>query len=166
MARPLQFFKRIPSARIATLVTETVPDMRKTDNPYVGRIKKISRINVIIGPNYESVINKRLNKENSKNAGNFHSLSRQWGKRIEGTCLVKHKGKYYLETMILQSLNHEYMLDDKPIKTKTLEELHKFLNTKKESNRANLSPENVVVWRDYALQNIKEVKMDGKTIKF
>lgn len=52
------------------LFTSTIPTMRKTNNPYFGRVVKLSyRTNVALGWGYETTINGRL--ENNGLEGNF-----------------------------------------------------------------------------------------------
>lgn len=46
------------------MLTSTIPTMRKTNNPYVGRLVKVSyRTNVALGWGYEDTINGRLDKK-------------------------------------------------------------------------------------------------------
>ena len=47
-----------------TLITITEPKMRKTNNPYFGRVHKASYlINVALGYDYENTVNNRLSKK-------------------------------------------------------------------------------------------------------
>jgi hypothetical protein len=46
------------------MLTSTIPTMRKTNNPYIGRVVKVSyRTNVALGWGYQDTINGRLDKK-------------------------------------------------------------------------------------------------------
>lgn len=45
------------------IITETIPAMRKTNNPFVGRVTKITHyIDGVLGVDYQKTVNRRLAK--------------------------------------------------------------------------------------------------------
>ena len=92
---------------IITLDTVTVPEMRKTNNPYLDRVeKRTSELSVVIFQNiaqtngYEAMVRRRLTRE-GKNADDFVLGPRRWGTRIPNTPFVEHRGDRYLEVIAL-----------------------------------------------------------------
>jgi hypothetical protein len=148
-------------ATIATIVAETEPTMKKTNNPFVGATK-ISRVNGMINWHYENAVNKQREKEGHEEV--FFSAPRQWGERIkreDGTLtpLVRHKGKAYLELKVQNSLGYEYRHNGAVVPA---EMINPFLPQKKEGARQEV--EKIIVLRDYALENIRQIVLDGQTI--
>jgi len=87
----------------------------------------------------------------------FSAFPRKWGKRIVGTPLVEHNGKYYLE-MKVQSAAATYILGGEEIPVSDL--IPYF--PKKSASRQGVEKE--VILRDYALENIKGIRYGGQTI--
>ncbi len=152
-------------AFFATIVAETDPRMRKTGNPYVGAMK-ISRVNGLFNWIYENAVNRQRIRENQPldSAGeveHFTPEPRKWGtrlKRADGTVtpLVEHKGKHYLEMKVERSLGYEYRLSGATLDPKAVEA---FLPERKEGARQEV--ENPVILRDYAVDSIQQITLDG-----
>lgn len=140
-----------------TIVAETVPAMRKTGNPFVGRVTKTSRVNGMIGWSYDHAVNAQLLREFGPEAEPFRAFPRKWGVRIEGTPLVEHKGGYYLEIKVERSLAHEYRIDGIPVPDSTLSPY--LSKPSHEGSRQGV--ERPVVLRDYSLRNIRSLRMMG-----
>jgi hypothetical protein len=138
---------------IVTLHTETIPAMKKTDNPYVGMVKA-SKVNGIINWGYELAVNRQRLREGLET--DFSAYPRKWGQRVKGTPLVEHKGNHYLEVKV-QAATCSYFVG------------------MVEVNHADVSPwlrpasphrqgvDKEVILRDYALENIKSVTWGGET---
>jgi len=135
-------------------------------NPQQGKIYKlVENGNCMLFPNkksngYENMIKRRLEKE-GKNPDSFKLGKRAWGKRIENTPLVEHKGKYYLEIIYMQPPKVKYLYENKPIKKDEIEGLPE----RKEGKQGGLSDENKVYIRTIALENIKELHLKGEVIQ-
>jgi hypothetical protein len=152
-------------AFFATIVAETDPRLLKTGNPYVGTTK-ISRVNGLLNWIYENAVNNQRVRENQPldNAGeveHFTALPRKWGvrvKRTDGTVtpLVEHNGKHYLEVKVQKSLGYEYRHNGATIDPAKVEP---FLPKRKEGARQEV--DNPVILRDYALENIQQITIDG-----
>lgn len=145
-------------ANIVSIETETTPRMRKTDNPYAGRLVKQSKINGMINWYYENAVNNQRERE-GKNA-DFEAKPRRWGSRIHGTPLVEHKGKYYLELKVENRYGKTY-IDDQGNEVPQ-EEIDEFLYN---SSSSRQGVEDEVILRDYKLDSIKAIKMNGKKYK-
>ena len=108
------YFLTIKHAVPCTITTMTIPEMRKTHNPYFGKIKKVVKDNnVFIGYNYGRSVNRQRVKEGL--LADFIPQSRKWGERLFGTPLVFYKDKWYLEVRYLRDLWPIYLYNDKPI---------------------------------------------------
>lgn len=105
----------VNGATIISLDTETTLPLNKTiiangerqPNPHFDRVKKrTTGLNVMIFSNsntnsYSNMVRKRLVAE-GKDPTTFVLSERKWGKRIEGTPFVDHKGETYIEVIVLR----------------------------------------------------------------
>jgi hypothetical protein len=155
---------RIPHATPATITAVTELDMNKfgivegakTPNPYLGRATKKVVSNLFIGFNYTNSVNKALAKEGKE--ADFEAAPRRWGARIKGTCLVEHKGNYYLECRFMNAVDPEYFLDGV---ASTKETFAAFM-PEKAVNASRQGLEEEIIIRDYKLASIAEIKVAGK----
>lgn len=150
----VSMLKEQKGATAVTICTQTLPPMRKTDNPYRDAIK-ISRVNGIIGWIYANAVNRQRLREDKD--ANFVVEPRKWGTRIQGTPLVEHKGKYYLELKVEKSLDHEYKLGDERI---SFDQIKEFLRPTPTMLKQKLDKE--VILRDYDLANITSININGQ----
>ena len=144
-----QVLREVNRATFVTIVAETQPRMRKTDNPYAGHVIKRSRVNGAICWIYKNAVQKQLDKQEID--VEFQPQERKWGERLQGTPFVEHKGKLYLEMKVERSLDSVY-IDVRTGEEVDKEKLQPFLQD---------PPDSVVVLRDYALENIKQIAMKG-----
>ena len=155
----------IHGAKFTTIVSETDPRLKKTDNPYYGA-KKIARVNGCINWIYQNAVNNQRYRENQPtdedgNIEHFTAEPRKWGVRIKRTDgsvtpLVEHKGQYYLELKVQRSLGYEYRLGDDVIDQTLIEP---FLPRKTEGARQKVS--RPVILRDYSISSIRQITLDG-----
>lgn len=163
-------------AYFATIVAETVPAMNKTcrtedgekvENEYHGGVTKIARVNGTIGAIYENGVLKRRTAEG--NMEPWSAEARKWGERVlreDGgvTGLVEYKKegedqpRRYLEVFVNKSIEHEYRFNGEVIDGDVL---HPFFPKRKEGSRQGL--DKPIIVRDYSLENIVQVTMDGVT---
>lgn len=144
-----------------TIVAETVPAMRKTGNPLVGRVTKVSRVNGMIGFIYANSVNNQRRREQEEDAVLFQAFPRKWGERLTGTPVVRHVGKtgvpeFYLELKVERSLGHEYRVDGLPVDAETVE-----CWLPKRTEGARQEVERPVILRDYALRSIRKITLRG-----
>jgi hypothetical protein len=139
-------------SKIVTLYTETEPKLKKA-NPYVGVVKR-SKVNGVVGFIYQNSVNNQRGREGKES--NFEAEPRKWGVRINGTPIVEHKGKKYLEVKVERYLDSEYYHG----KTKlNVDDIKPYMYAKKKP--ANQGLEKVVQVRDFNIDNIKSVKYAG-----
>jgi hypothetical protein len=74
-----------PQPFSATALTE--PEMRKTGNPYAGKVRKLSRVSGFIA-DYENMVNNQLDRE-GKDQLTFNAKPRKWGRKVS-LALVEH----------------------------------------------------------------------------
>ncbi len=146
----------ITGAMPATILVETEVKMNKTNNPYFGEVTKLMEANVFINFNYQNSVNRARVKEGK--AADFVAQPRKWGQKVPNTPLILHNGAYYLEARFLGSnrtktaVFHKGRLLD-PAK------ISSFVAVKSESKTQDLEKE--VVMRDFKLENIKEITLNG-----
>ncbi len=164
----------VESATVATIFTETIPAMRKTDNPWwdaatdVWHIRKRAHTTVMIGGTYQGAVNNRRAKQDGASYQNFESSGRRWGQRLtrlgaarakgKRASIVEHSGQLYLDVQKVRALSVTYV----DLRTNHLiptREVVPFLIQERESNTQQLAKQ--VQWRDYALNNIRELRMQG-----
>jgi len=145
-------------ATFATLVTNVQPDIKcpKTSG-MAGRIRKRSRINCVLNHIYGNSVNYQREREGKE--VDFTPNPRKWGERIRGTTLVCHKGKTYLEVKVEKVYDTQYYLDGQKVER---DQVAEFLRERSTSSRQDLSKE--VVLRDYNVDSIESVTMQGETI--
>jgi len=131
----------------------------KTDNPVPDALKYAEvQINWGIW-NYSNSLYSMASREGKEIV--FDVKPRQWGERMDGTPLVRHLGKYYLEAKCERVLEMDYYNQEGDKLDK--EEMSQFLpKRKKSSTQAKLDGE--VVLRDYSLDNLLVFR--GGTKKF
>lgn len=145
-------------ATAVTIVARTEPDMRKTGNPYIGQVFKVSRVNGFIGFRYENAVNNQLAREGE--ATDFVAKPRSWGVHVPGTPLVEHKGNYYVELKVEKSLDHRFEdasgneLDDA-----TLDLVKQFIPVK--NKPMSQGTEKEVICRDYKVATILSITYRG-----
>ena len=115
------------------IITETIPAMRKTNNPFVGRVTKVTHyIDGVLGVDYQNTVNRHLAKNGLE--ANYQSEA--------------PKGKKHFNAFFYQSLNDEdvfylkigiypntittstYFVDGHEATQSELEALKPFLQTK------------------------------------
>lgn len=156
---------------LATVRTVTVPEMRKTNNPFYGRVVKVQDLSASVGSwSYSKAVNNRrqkewqkalLSDENTPQPAEFVPEARKWGQRVPNTPFVEHKGQLYVELSVHNCLRQVY-LDDQgnPVSKELLEP---YLPKKKEGERQEL--DNPVILRDVKVENIVSVTYGGQTVE-
>ena len=59
----LTLLMNVERPTFTNVVSETIPKMNKTGNPYFGKVVKKSKGNFFIGGSYEDMVNERMKKE-------------------------------------------------------------------------------------------------------
>lgn len=97
----------LPDNSIVEMDTETIPNMKKTHNPYYGKIIKKAKNLVKVNYNYENEVNNQLIKEGK--APTFKSQDRvRWEKPYTDKTILTHEWKTYLQVIVLKTLTENY----------------------------------------------------------
>ena len=151
----LALLAEIRGATFATIITETVPKLKKTGNT-LGHVRKVSRVNVCLGFQYEANVNRQLGREAQE--ADFIAANRPWGTKVT-PMIVEHKNRFYLETKVEKSLDSQYIDEDgKEIPFALVEP---FLPKRSKSTRQGTEKEILV--RDYSLDSLKTIAFNGET---
>lgn len=166
--------RNVRAATIVGLSARTVPAMRKTDNPYFGRVVKLTRLTAVIGANYASAVNRRRVKEAAlsgrSEVQHFEESPRTWGRHARSTSrttdgrrrlspLILYRGKRYLQLQrqtVLQ-VEYRYAATGRPL---AAEKIDPFLKANNPGRRQQLRKP--VICREYTLENILQFRMKGK----
>ena len=148
------------------LFTKTVPQMRKTNNPYYGKVSKIAETNCQIGWIYENAVQNQRDREEIEE--DFTPHPRQWGqhminpitKKISRVMIdhVKKGGEYNAYTqMRTLSVKDVHYVDEKGIRLtdEKTAELKTFLSGRTKSKTQRTEKEIIV--SDYNLDNIEKM---------
>lgn len=133
----------------------TVPDLRKTGNPFVGKIVKACTMNGLIGFDYETSVNNQAGREGKEERD---AKPRKWGVLTADRLFVEHKGQYYLQMKVQSASTPIYRdLDGNEIPLSAIEA---FMPPKaKSSTQADLEKEIVV--RDVKVGNLRGMRFCG-----
>ena len=148
-----------------TIVAATDPRLLKRGNPFVG-VTKLSRVNGFLNWHYQNAVNAQRGRENCPLDEDgmvepFIALPRKWGVRLQRedgtlTPFVVHDGRYYLEMKVQRAMGHEYRIGDTIIDPA---EIRPFLPKRTEGARQQVA--NPVILRDYSVDNIIQITLDG-----
>lgn len=170
--RKAKFFealKRTTEGRDLTVVVETAPTMRKTNNPFAGKVMKHTIMEVRLNHDYQGEVNERRLLEGKE--ANFEAKPLAWGQRVmfEGddgkqlkTPLVEHKSQLYLHCQVLKSGKPTYMVEGRPASEDELVQIAAFLPEKEEGKGQGV--EDPVVARTFKLESVIALVVDGRTI--
>lgn len=116
--------RAIREKTLAVIISVTEPDMRKrsdegVENPFLGRLAKVSVAEVILNHNYRAAVNERRIAE-GKDA-DFIPAPRKWGRHVEGTPLIEHNGQLYLEYQGSRVFDVAYRLDGQVVQESAFE---------------------------------------------
>ena len=152
----------VKGTTIVSFDSVTEPKMRKTNNPFFGNVLKASKVNGMMGFDYEKAVNRVAEKEGAEAR---EAKPRAWGKVTEDKLFVEHKGASYLRVMVRSTGKPVYFFKDsgEEITGSVLEEVKSFMPvSKKSSTQADLEGE--VIERTYKIENVKELRFKGMTI--
>ena len=145
--------------------TKTVPNMRKTDNPFIGRVFKYTETNCQAGWIYENSVN--LQRAREEIDAEFVVQPRKWGVHLLNTetkktskILIGHTNKAgtyneYAHLRPLSVKSVEYKWDDgNPLTDVEVAELKTFLIVRSKSQTQETDKEILVT--DYNINNIND----------
>ena len=114
------------------IITETEPAMRKTNNPFVGRVTKITHyINAVLGIDYQNAVNNRLVRKGLEN--NYQAEAPKGKKHYNAFFYQSLDGEtFYLKIgMYKNTTSHSILfLDGQPATPAEIEQIKPFLQSK------------------------------------
>lgn len=160
--RLVEILKSIKGAKFVGVTTKTEPKMRKADNPYTGRVFKITNFNATLNADYEKSVNRQREREGR--ITDFEALP-NWQVPIirpDGTktpLVAKSDGtKTYLQMKVEKSSS--ILIDEygRPYSDHEVNLIKSFMPPISES-RQDVSKE--IVIRTVDIDNIKEFRFGG-----
>jgi len=127
----LNGIRSLPKAAIITLTAEIDPDLKKTNNPYYGRIKKVITINCSLGMDYEASVNRQRERENKET--DFIVEHHRWADFVENALVEnRNTGEFALRVIEHKRISEQYYLDNEPIDKVVLQP---FMKSRKPSTK-------------------------------
>ena len=124
-------------------------------------VRKLCRVQAFIAFNYEKSVNRQAAREGKPE--NFQVSERKWGERL-GPVLVKHGDKFYISAKVERKSAPLYFAVIKGrLRTLLKSQITPFLVPEPESTAQGL--DKPVVFRNYSLENIKQISMNGNVWK-
>ena len=145
--------------RKVTVTLNTVPKMRKTDNPFFGLVSKLTKYQVMINFNYENSVNNQLKRENA-NPAKFTAGERAWGEH-ETKSIISKGDTLYLQLKHERTLHESFISEvDKTFVDKA--QLSPFLQVSKNTNQGLENPIRIISPK---FSNVIEIAMNGERFK-
>lgn len=115
------------------IITETEPSMRKTNNPFVGRVTKVTTYNnAMLGIDYQNAVNNRLERKGLAN--DYQSEAPKGKKRYNAFFYqsLANEDIFYLKIGIYKNTTcHSILfLDGQPAKPEEIEAIKPFIQSK------------------------------------
>ena len=150
----------INNNRVVDIEIATEPQMRKTNNPYLGRVKKhTAYLGVDCGESYTAEVNRRRMDEGKE--GDFQAKASIY-ERVNDY-FVRRGEQAYLQMLLKQK--HEtkkiYEVDGRPATTTEVAEIESFLHGSGKSSKQGLGEGNEVQVRVVKIENV--VALGGAT---
>lgn len=159
----VKMFDEKKGAIMLAVSLETVPSMRKTDNPYINGTTKTVSLSGITGFDYENVVNMQLMREGKEPIFDANPLP--WGKHdnayiISNLDKKTGKTKFYVQMKVQGSSDPVYRHNGEYIEKVVLEP---FLPKRTMSaTQEDVELDKEVVVRTVSVDNIKTVRMGGE----
>jgi hypothetical protein len=153
------------------VTTNTEPSMRKTNNPYLGRVRKVSVYrNAILGVDYENAVNGRLERKGE--VADYKADAPKGKKHYNAFFYVSDKDEnvFYLKIGMRKNTNieSEYMVDGRIATAAERAEIETFLTSHSSSvkKQAEAGLDESEQYRIVApkLENVVSIRLGGRTI--
>jgi hypothetical protein len=156
-------------ANFVQVFSQTIPSMRKTNNPYHSKVTKIKESNCQVNWFYENAVNNQRTRENV--LANFEPSPRKWGSHIDNPyngksskTIIDHTkkdGEYnqYIQMRTLKTVSVRYVWSDTEIDL-TAEEVTELKTFFPPYRPSKQGIEKEVIVNDYKMSSIVMLKMD------
>jgi len=141
--------------RFISFESQTIPKMRKTNNPYFDRVVKLTRAVVQVGRDYENAVNNQLKKEGKE--ANFKASPPSGRHHISKLLTAKNDDEKQLYVNIFYFNNDKARIKVKYIDTITGKEIDKallapFMPKANEAEQGGVDKK--IIIRPYKLESI------------
>ena len=146
------------------LIAVTEPKMNKRNNPYYGKVKKVTYLsNIMLGYDYENVVNNQLKREGKE--ADFVAEApkgKAWDMYPYILKSTSNEEQLYLRTTIGKATKAQtiYIIDGKMATDNDVAVIKTFMPTSKPNTNQGTDTE--VIVRDFKLENIVLLKQGNK----
>lgn len=150
------------------MTVETEPTMRKTGNPYAGRVRKINRVNGLVNFYYEEGVLRRLEKagkspDDYKKGESWHEPVLNAEGKLTPLCRHKTKGTEYLRFQLTKAETPTYL--DQNDQEVPVEVLEPFMPEKRAYSNQGLDEGEELKILTYSLDSIRRISVKGEDIE-
>lgn len=162
------FLGEILGAKMTSIITVTEPKMRKKDNPYFGRIKKIAKRNVQLVVDYDNSVGNQREREGkeredwAKGTSWHKPVFDSKGRQTPISCHKEHEEDKYLFVKYLNEGGSSEFLDTESGTIIPKETLEPWLQMGTKPINQGLNK--TIVVATVALDNVKAIMADGKAV--
>lgn len=164
LAQAVEIIAGINRPQPFSVTALTEPEMRKTGNPYVGKVRKLSRVNGFIA-DYENMVNNQLARE-GKDQLTFNAKPRKWGERVS-LALVRHvkdgEVKHYVSFVPQHSRPIWLLATALGLMPVVKSMFAKWIPEHREPT--NQGTDKAIEPRDYNLANVSSFRVGGKAYR-
>lgn len=153
------FLRDLKGCQFISVVSMTDADMYQRNNPFKGRVQKVSFAQMQFNYGYESAVNNRLEREGCE--PEFKALRLKWGHWVDGMLnkVIEHKGNRYLRAYRVKGAEPRaiYLLDGHLASAEEFAQFAPYLKPDTESARqteAGLDKEDQVEPRAYKFSSL------------
>ena len=164
----VKFLETIKGCEFVVADTTTDVKMNKTNNPYYNRVTKKVVAEYMFNAEYESSVNRRLNKEGLDNK--FKSEGLKYGEWVHYKKVLTHKGELYLRLYPLKDkvFEKEYYIDNRLATPEEIAIIKEFLPNKSESKKQKdygLDEKKQLVVTQFKFKSINRLRIHKKEIE-
>ena len=164
-----QYLNNVKGCKFINVTALTDADMYLRNNPFRGRVKKLSITPMQFGYDYETAVNNRLAREGKE--ANFTADNLPWGQWVEGmrNKVIAHKDMLYLRTYCVRNARPRtfYLLDGHLASVEEYKEFAPFLKPSSTSDKQSahgLEEEFQVKPRDYKFSSLVAITINHTRI--
>jgi hypothetical protein len=157
-AEIIEMLRKRRGASFVSVTTSTEPRLKKDNNPYFGRIRRICRRQGMIGPLYQNAVNNQRIRE--EKTPDFLAEPLPWGQH-DGPYFITHNGRTYLK---LKEHGHG---DDRWVDAETgsvidVSVLSPYFYSKSEGRQGLDKP---VDWKTVRMDHVVSLSFDGLVVE-
>ena len=171
-----EFLRQTKGCKFINVMSLTEPKMNKTNNPFYGRVKKFTAVQMQFNYDYKKAVNNRLIKQGLEPT--FDEQKMSWGHWVKDENLgldmtnkvIEHKGELFIRTYCLRNSKPHtfYLIDGHLANAEETLLLKMYLKEKEEESKkqseCGLIEEYQVKPRTYKFSSLVAITMDKQRI--